>query len=84
MLDGVGGYTCYGLIENCRADETPPGLPICFADNLTVKRSIARDEEIVLDDVEYDPKRSDFVLYQNALDASRRCRSLMQLKTTTD
>jgi predicted homoserine dehydrogenase-like protein len=73
-LDGVGGYAGYGLIENCVAGEIPRGLPICLAENLTLKRPIARDEKILLEDVEYDSQRADFALYQSALDASTQLR----------
>lgn len=79
-LDGVGGYACYGLIENCAAGETPSGLPICLADNLILKRPIARDEKLLLEDVEYDSQRADFALYQRALDASNSNHSPTGLK----
>lgn len=62
-LDGVGGYLCYGLIENCEVNELPRGLPICLADDVVLKRDIACDERINLADVEYDSARFDFALY---------------------
>lgn len=64
-LDGLGGFTCYGLIENC-ADAPRPGLPICLAEGVTLKRDIGRDERIQLEDVEYDPGRLDFDLHFKA------------------
>lgn len=68
MLDGIGGYNCYGLIENyCQAE---PGLPICLAEDVILKRTIGQDERISWDDVAYDPTRLDFVLYEKTLAAS--------------
>ncbi len=66
-LDGVGGYMCYGMIENCTRGEMPRGLPICLADDVILKRDVARDEKINWDDVEYDTQRADFVMYAKAL-----------------
>lgn len=66
-LDGVGGYTCYGLIENCAPHEMPRGMPVCLADDVMLKRDIARDEKIELDDVEYDRGRVDFEVYARAV-----------------
>jgi len=74
-LDGLGGYTCYGLIENCNQDETNPGLPICLADEVTLRRDVSKDKKIHMDDVEYDIHRSDFTLFSKALDESRRLRA---------
>lgn len=70
-LDGVGGYACYGLIENCAPNEMPRGLPICLADDVIVRRDVARDEKIELEDVEYDGGRVDFALYAQALESAR-------------
>jgi predicted homoserine dehydrogenase-like protein len=69
-LDGVGGYACYGLVENQVAGAAPDGLPICLAENVVLNRSVAKDERILLRDVSYDPRRDDFVLYAKALEAS--------------
>jgi predicted homoserine dehydrogenase-like protein len=67
QLEGVGGYTCYGLIENCVSGEIPRGLPICLADDVVLKRDVAQDESITLDDVEVDTRRIDFDLYRKAV-----------------
>ena len=69
-LDGIGGYTCYGLIENCAENEDYPGLPICLAEDVTLKRDVAKDEKILMADVNYDPDRFDFQLYFKALEKS--------------
>lgn len=70
-LDGFGGYACYGMIENCTDGGENPGFPICLAENVTVKRDIAQDEKIMLEDVAFDPQRFDINLYNMALKASQ-------------
>jgi predicted homoserine dehydrogenase-like protein len=67
-LNGVGGYTCYGKIENLKGNQVAPGLPICLADKVVLNRAMARDERIAMADIAYDPRRIDFVLYQRALE----------------
>ena len=62
-LDGVGGETCYGLIENCKDQQDASGIPICLADQVRLKRSFKKDEKILLCDVDYDPQRFDFLLF---------------------
>jgi len=49
-LDGIGGYTCYGLIENAPNNES---LPICLAEKVILNRSILKDEKIAMSDVTF-------------------------------
>jgi predicted homoserine dehydrogenase-like protein len=72
MLDGIGGYACYGLIENCPEPLEHPGLPICLADDVVLKRAIEADEPIMLADVELEPDRFDHALYRLAAQAPAR------------
>ncbi len=65
-LDGIGGYTAYGLIENCSENRDHPGLPICLSKNVTLKRDIPKDQKILLEDVSYDPANPWFALYRLA------------------
>ncbi len=67
-LDGIGGYACYGLIDNCHGGH--PGLPICLAEDVVLLDNIARDSPILLSDVESPVSRPDFDLYRRALSAS--------------
>ncbi len=69
-LDGIGGYTCYGMIENCSENEVRGGLPVCLADEVTLKRGIAKDEKIFMEDIVYDSNRQDYRLYALALEES--------------
>jgi len=70
-LDGIGGYACYGLIENC-SDNDPgspkgSGLPICLADDVVLGRDISRDQKILMSDVVTDSSRLDYELYLLAM-----------------
>ncbi len=67
MLDGLGGYTCYGLIENTSDDARQPGIPICLADGVTLRRAVAQDEKISLQDISFDASERRFQLYFDAL-----------------
>lgn len=73
-LDGVGGYTCYGLIENCDANGWNSGPPICLADGVILKHDVAQDEKILWDDVEFDDKRFDVQLFRQAVEQSQGVR----------
>jgi predicted homoserine dehydrogenase-like protein len=64
-LDGIGGFTCYGQIENVTPTSTK-GLPICLAEDVVLKRTIRKDERIALGDVIYDSTRRDFELFFKA------------------
>ena len=50
-LDGPGGFSCYGLIEN-RGEAGEPGFPICLSHEARLKRTVARDERIAWTDVD--------------------------------
>jgi predicted homoserine dehydrogenase-like protein len=67
-LDGVGGFTCYGLIENRVPDGRAEGLPICLAHDVTLERDVTKDSRIAIADVRYDPRRLDFDLHRRSLD----------------
>lgn len=73
-LDGLGGYNCYGLIENCADNSKRSGVPICLAENVSIKRDIAKDEKIYMDDIEYNPERFSFRLYDMAVKKSEEIR----------
>lgn len=72
MLDGLGGYTCYGLIENCNEQHSSEGIPICLADDVVLKRDIAKDQKILLSDIEFAPERSDFRMFFQSAAISER------------
>jgi predicted homoserine dehydrogenase-like protein len=69
-LDGIGGYTCYGLIEN-HAKSNSPGIPICLAEGVALTHDVAKDERILMRDVVCSPDSCEFTLYSHALNESR-------------
>jgi predicted homoserine dehydrogenase-like protein len=79
-LDGVGGYCCYGLIENRERSGAftgrRAGLPICLSEGVTMARDVAQDDKIYLDDVLYDPDRPDFAMYRLAAEADESQRAI--------
>jgi predicted homoserine dehydrogenase-like protein len=81
LLDGVGGYMSYGMIENFEDPMENPGLPICLSDGARLLRDVAIDEKICINDVWIDPNRDDFKLFQYAMRAHEdrnRCRLSLQ------
>lgn len=64
-LDGIGGYTCYGMIDNC-AQAAHPGLPICLAEDVTLTKDVARDRPILMSEVEHDEESFEFSLFRSA------------------
>lgn len=67
ILDGLGGYAAYGLIETVESDAGHPGVPICVAHGLAVTSPIRKDEKIPVSKLAFDPERADFRLYAEAL-----------------
>ena len=51
-LDGLGGYTTYGLAENADVAAADELLPIGLAEGCHLKRSIQRDQVLTYDDIE--------------------------------
>ncbi len=70
ILDGIGGYCCYGLIENTDdGNASLAGLPICLSENVTLRRNVNKDERITLQDVIYASNDPRYSLYAEALAA---------------
>lgn len=67
VLDGIGGYDCYGQIEAVQGDGLPPALPIGLAEGVVLKHAVRRDGRIAMSDVLHDPDRPDFPMYARAL-----------------
>lgn len=51
VLDGIGGYTCYGTIENAETSVNERLLPMGLSEGCRLVRDIARDQAITYDDV---------------------------------
>lgn len=67
LLDGMGGFNSYGLIENLANDQSNPGLPILLNENLKLKRDLSKDQRIGLEDVEFNAHDKAFKLYFQAI-----------------
>lgn len=59
-LDGVGGFSTYGLIENTAAARGARALPIGLSEGCTIRRDVARDQTLSFDDV-MEPERDPVV-----------------------
>jgi predicted homoserine dehydrogenase-like protein len=51
-LDGVGGFTCYGTIDNTVTARGEGLLPMALSEGCRLRRSVSRDQAIALADVE--------------------------------
>jgi predicted homoserine dehydrogenase-like protein len=51
-LDGIGGFACYGIIENADIAQKENALPMGLSENCRLKRAIAKDSVITNADVE--------------------------------
>jgi len=51
-LDGIGGFCCYGLIDNRTAARAVDALPIGLSEGCVMRRDVAKDEVISFNDVE--------------------------------
>ena len=71
LLDGPGGYAAYGLIENCADNQVSPGLPICLADGITLRRAIHKDGKIFFEDVTCPPSDLRFETFRLAQASSK-------------
>jgi len=52
VLDGIGGFTCYGLLENSPICQAENLLPMGLSEGCHLKRDIPRDQVITYADVE--------------------------------
>jgi len=57
VLDGIGGFATYGVIDNASAVQRDNLLPVGLSQDCRVVRDISRDQPIGFDDVEVPPNR---------------------------
>lgn len=50
-LDGIGGFTCYGTIDNADTAQSENALPMGLSENCRLKRDIPKDRIITYADV---------------------------------
>ncbi len=51
MLDGIGGFTCYGVLENSEIRQVENLLPMGLSEGCYLKRDIPKDQVITCADV---------------------------------
>lgn len=51
ILDGIGGFTCYGTIENTSESRSHNLLPMGLSEGCRLKRDIGKDDAIAFEDV---------------------------------
>ncbi len=56
-LDGIGGFTCYGTLENSDTTRVQDLLPMGLAEGCRLKRDLPRDQALTYADVELPPQR---------------------------
>jgi predicted homoserine dehydrogenase-like protein len=56
-LDGIGGFDCYGMIENSDTTRKEDFLPMGLAEGCRLKRDVGRDEVLSYADVELPAER---------------------------
>jgi predicted homoserine dehydrogenase-like protein len=54
-LDGVGGFSTYGLVENFHTARAASALPIALSENCLVIRDVPKDQSLTLADVVIPP-----------------------------
>jgi predicted homoserine dehydrogenase-like protein len=52
LLDGIGGFTAYGMLENTPTARAEHLLPMGLSEGCRLKRAVARDQAITFADVE--------------------------------
>lgn len=52
ILDGIGGYTCYGMIDNAEVCQTENLLPMGLSKDCCIIRDIKRDQAISYMDIQ--------------------------------
>ncbi len=57
VIDGIGGFTCYGTIDNAHICRNENLLPMGLAKGCRVLRPISKDQAIMFDDVDMPEER---------------------------
>ena len=76
VLDGLGGFTCYGLLENSEVCQVEDLLPIGLSQGCRLKGNIEKDQVITCAEVEFpkgrlcDKLRAEQYIYFSLLETS--------------
>ncbi|MEX0686547.1 MAG: Gfo/Idh/MocA family oxidoreductase [Balneolales bacterium] len=63
-LDGIGGFTCYGVIDNAHITEVDNLFPMGLSDGCILNKDIKKDEPLTFDDVSIPSNRLCDQLYK--------------------
>jgi predicted homoserine dehydrogenase-like protein len=63
-LDGVGGFACYGSIDRASTARGENLLPMGLTDGTTLRRPVAKDQPLTMDDVDFPGGRQIDLLWQ--------------------
>ena len=76
-LDGIGGFTCYGMIENSEVCQAEDFLPMGLSEGCRLRTDIARDQAITCIDVDFPGGRLSDKLWaeQNAYFSTSRAKA---------
>jgi predicted homoserine dehydrogenase-like protein len=72
VLDGIGGFTCYGMIENARTSRSEDLLPIGLSEGCRLLADVPRDAAIRRSEVAPPSGRLSDTLYEEQLAQFRR------------
>ena len=82
VLDGIGGFCAYGLIDNAATARAMAALPIALSEGCVMRREVSKGSVLTFDDVQRPAGRLAEALWceQNALwlEGSREPRPLLQ------
>ena len=57
ILDGIGGFTCYGMLENVEISQSEALLPMGLSEGCKIKRDIPKDAAVAYSDIDLPPDR---------------------------
>ena len=75
VLDGLGGYSCYGMLENQAPTAAEEGLPICMSEGVRTRRPFRSGERIGMEDVDRDVAAPGWAMWQLSREAADRISS---------
>ena len=64
VLDGIGGFCAYGLIDNATAARTINALPIALSEGCVMRRDISKDSVLAFGDVQAPTGRLTEILWK--------------------
>jgi predicted homoserine dehydrogenase-like protein len=57
VIDGIGGFKCYGVLENTEISVRDNLLPMGLSEGCRLKKDVSKDQPLSYDDVELPPGR---------------------------